>query len=84
MGFFFGRYVDNRVTVYSHSLTLINTVLCLQDEEQVKEKKNRKDYWLHDGIVVKVLTKKLGDKYYKKKGFIQVRVFLILVDIFNK
>ena len=33
---------------------------------------NRKDYWLHPGIVVKVISKKLGDKYYKQKGYIKV------------
>ena len=43
----------------------------IKHEEQMKEKKNRKDYWLHEGIVVKVVTKKLGEKYYKKKGVIK-------------
>lgn len=42
-------------------------------EEKTKEKVNRKDYWLHEGIIVKVVTKKLGDKYYKKKAVIRVR-----------
>ena len=41
-------------------------------EEKTKEKVNRKDYWLHEGIVVKVITRKLGDKYYKKKAVIRV------------
>ena len=44
-------------------------------EEQQKEKKNRKDHWLHERIVVKVMTKRLGDKYHKKKGVIRVRVY---------
>lgn len=39
-------------------------------EEKFKEKKNRKDYWLHEDIVVKVITSKLGEKYYKKKGVV--------------
>ncbi|CAF0784503.1 unnamed protein product [Rotaria sordida] len=39
-------------------------------EEKMKEKKNRKDHWLHEGIVVKIITLKLGEKYYKKKGII--------------
>lgn len=39
-------------------------------EEKFKERKNRKDYWLHEDIVVKVITSKLGEKYYKKKGVI--------------
>lgn len=49
-------------------------------EEMKKEKMNRKDYWLHPNIVVKVVTKKLGDKYYKKKAVIRVRISS--VDIF--
>lgn len=43
----------------------------LEEEEKRKEKKNRKDYWLSVGIVVKIITKSLGDKYYKKKGVIE-------------
>jgi len=39
-------------------------------KEKMKEKMNRKDYWLHEGIVVKVVTSKLGDKYYKRKGVV--------------
>lgn len=38
-------------------------------EELKKEKRNRTDYWLDTGIVVKVMNKSLCDgKYYKKKG----------------
>ncbi len=44
-------------------------------EEKSKEKKSRKDYWLHEGIVVKVITKKLGDKYHKKKAVVKVSSF---------
>uniref|UniRef100_A0A914WTT4 DNA/RNA-binding protein KIN17 n=1 Tax=Plectus sambesii TaxID=2011161 RepID=A0A914WTT4_9BILA len=40
-------------------------------EERKKEAKNRKDYWLHENIVVKVVTKKLGGDYYKKKGIVE-------------
>ncbi|KAI6239795.1 DNA/RNA-binding protein KIN17 [Aphelenchoides fujianensis] len=39
-----------------------------EQEERFKEKRNRKDYWLHKGIVVKIVTKKLGDEFYKAKG----------------
>ena len=45
-------------------------------EEQQKEKKNRKDHWLHERVVVKVMTKRLGDKYHKKKGVIRVRLLV--------
>lgn len=40
----------------------------MDEEEKFKEKKNRKDNWIVPGIVVKVIHKKLGEKYYKKKG----------------
>ncbi len=30
-----------------------------------------KDYWLKKGIVVKIVTKSLGDKYYKQKGYVK-------------
>lgn len=40
-------------------------------EEQKKERSNRKDYWLHTGIVVKFINKSMGDKYYKQKAVIQ-------------
>lgn len=39
-------------------------------EESKKEKINRKDYWLAEGIVVKIITKSLGDKFYKQKGVV--------------
>jgi DNA/RNA-binding protein KIN17 len=35
----------------------------------VEESRDRKEYWLHTGIVVKVMNKKVGDgKYYKRKA----------------
>ncbi|XP_059150413.1 DNA/RNA-binding protein KIN17-like [Physella acuta] len=43
----------------------------MEAEEQKKEKINRKDYWLCPGIVVKVVHKKLGEKYYKKKAVVK-------------
>uniref|UniRef100_A0A182NQ15 DNA/RNA-binding protein Kin17 WH-like domain-containing protein n=1 Tax=Anopheles dirus TaxID=7168 RepID=A0A182NQ15_9DIPT len=39
----------------------------MKEEEQKKEKHNRKDYWLAEGIVVKLITRSLGEKYYKEK-----------------
>jgi DNA/RNA-binding protein KIN17 len=39
-----------------------------EQEERFKERKNRKDYWLHAGIIVKVVSKKASDKFYKAKG----------------
>lgn len=40
-------------------------------EETNKEKSNRKDYWITENIVVKIMTKSLGDDYYKQKGVIR-------------
>ncbi|XP_052888984.1 DNA/RNA-binding protein KIN17 [Anopheles moucheti] len=48
----------------------------IKEEEQKKEKNNRKDYWLAEGIVVKLITRSLGEKYYKEKG--------VVVEVFEK
>lgn len=50
----------------------------MQEEERRRstqmaqdEKKNRKDYWLHPGILVKIMNKKVAEgKYYKQKGVV--------------
>lgn len=42
-----------------------------EQEEINKEKKNRKDYWVTEGIIVKVITKTLGEDFYKQKGVIR-------------
>lgn len=38
------------------------------EEDRFKERKNRKDYWLHAGIIVKIVSKEASDKFYKQKG----------------
>jgi len=41
-------------------------------EELKRERLNRKDFWIHPGIVVKVMNKHVGDgKYYQQKGAIE-------------
>lgn len=45
-----------------------------EQQERSKEKKNRRDHWLHEGIIVKVITKKLGEKYYKSKGVVMTLI----------
>ncbi|GJP66181.1 hypothetical protein CLOP_g23086 [Closterium sp. NIES-67] len=46
----------------------------MQEQEKAKERANRKDYWLTEGIVVKIMSKALKEKgYYKQKGVV-VRV----------
>lgn len=43
----------------------------MKEDEKAKERVNRKDYWLCEGIIVKVMSNALADKgYYKKKGVI--------------
>ena len=36
-----------------------------------KKSKELKDYWLKKDIVVKIVTKSLGEKYYKQKGHVK-------------
>lgn len=43
----------------------------MEQEERKKEQKNRRDYWLAEGIVVKVVTKSLGPEYFKQKAVVQ-------------
>ncbi|MCL7038466.1 hypothetical protein MKW94_025570 [Papaver nudicaule] len=41
----------------------------MKDQENAKERNNRKDYWLCEGIIVKVMSKDLAQKdYYKQKA----------------
>ncbi|VFQ70145.1 unnamed protein product [Cuscuta campestris] len=44
----------------------------MREQEEAKERHNRKDYWLCEGIVVKVMSKALANKgYYKQKGSVR-------------
>ncbi|KAJ8763054.1 hypothetical protein K2173_023259 [Erythroxylum novogranatense] len=44
----------------------------MKEEEKAKERSNRKDYWLCEGIIVKVMSKSLAEKgYYKQKGVVR-------------
>lgn len=40
----------------------------IRQEEMRKENQNRKDYWLFEDIIVKLIAKSLGDKFYKQKA----------------
>ncbi|CAI5486439.1 unnamed protein product [Closterium sp. Naga37s-1] len=43
----------------------------MEEQERAKERANRKDYWLTEGIVVKIMSKALKEKgYYKQKGVV--------------
>ncbi|XP_077196421.1 DNA/RNA-binding protein KIN17 isoform X1 [Paroedura picta] len=39
--------------------------------EEEKKKSSRTDHWLQPEIVVKIITKKLGEKYHKKKAVVK-------------
>ncbi|KAM7490703.1 hypothetical protein LguiA_033624 [Lonicera macranthoides] len=44
----------------------------MKEQEKAKERSNRKDYWLCEGIIVKVMSKVLAEKgYYKQKGIVR-------------
>ncbi|KAJ8384553.1 hypothetical protein AAFF_G00200860 [Aldrovandia affinis] len=43
----------------------------IMEMEEQKKKSVRADHWLFPDIVVKVVTKRLGEKYHKKKGVIK-------------
>lgn len=44
----------------------------MREEEKAKERSNRKDYWLCEGVIVKVMSKALAEKgYYKQKGVVR-------------
>lgn len=50
------------------------TVACFQMEEKKKRREQplKTDYWLQPNIVVKVVTKKLGERYHKRKAVVVV------------
>uniref|UniRef100_A0A671LRG4 Kin17 DNA and RNA binding protein n=1 Tax=Sinocyclocheilus anshuiensis TaxID=1608454 RepID=A0A671LRG4_9TELE len=47
------------------------SLLCVFQMEEQKKKSVRSDNWIQANIVVKVITKKLGEKYYKNKAVIR-------------
>jgi len=57
------------------------------EEEAAKKKKfqERQENWVTKGIVVKVMTKKLGDKYFKRKGVIKdvKNLFVAVVEMLD-
>lgn len=49
--------------------TALDEIMAMQERE--KEKANRKDYWLTENIIVKIVTKSLGEKFYKRKAIVE-------------
>jgi len=58
----------------------LDEIMEMEEEQKKKQKKvteaGASDRWLMAGIVVKVVTQRLGEKYYRKKG--------IVLDVVNK
>lgn len=44
----------------------------MEEKKRKQQQPVRTDHWLQPNIVVKVVTKRLGDKYHKKKAVIMV------------
>lgn len=44
-----------------------------RESSVVKVKVEKEEGWLRDGLVVKVVTRSLGEKYYKAKGVVQIQ-----------
>ncbi|XP_054377875.1 DNA/RNA-binding protein KIN17 isoform X2 [Pongo abelii] len=43
----------------------------IMEIEEEKKRTARTDYWLQPEIIVKIITKKLGEKYHKKKAIVK-------------
>ncbi|KAK7891844.1 hypothetical protein WMY93_023807 [Mugilogobius chulae] len=45
----------------------------MEEQRRQKQEPVKTDYWLQPNIIVKVVTKRLGDRYHKKKAVVVVR-----------
>ncbi|RXN04269.1 DNA RNA-binding KIN17 [Labeo rohita] len=63
--------LDEIMEACSSLIFLILAIFVLTLMEEQKKKSVRSDNWIQANIVVKVITKKLGEKYYKKKAIIR-------------
>lgn len=71
-------FVFSMCVLSLHLSQLKGTLSFVQMEEKKKKKQSVKtDYWLQPNIVVKVITKRLGEKYHKKKAVIMVTMLCI-------
>lgn len=51
----------------------------MEEKKKQQQQSVRTDYWLQPNIVVKVVTKRLGEKYHKKKAVVMVTVLSLYV-----
>ncbi|KAL1518278.1 hypothetical protein ABEB36_001922 [Hypothenemus hampei] len=61
--------VNKKIKIEDKKRTALDDIM--EEEERKKEKMNRKDHWLTENIVVKVVTKSLGIDFYKQKGVVK-------------
>lgn len=59
---------QNSKKVEKKKLSALDTIM--KEEEEKRKKVTKKDYWLSEDIVVKIVTDSLGEKYFKKKGVV--------------
>ncbi|CAN9508464.1 unnamed protein product [Ophioblennius macclurei] len=48
----------------------LEEIMEMEERKKKKQESLRTDYWLQPNIVVKVVTKRLGEKYHKKKAVV--------------
>ncbi|KAM9846027.1 DNA/RNA-binding protein KIN17 [Aulostomus maculatus] len=48
----------------------LEEIMEMEEKKRQKQQSVRTDHWLQPNIVVKVVTKRLGDKYHKKKAVV--------------
>uniref|UniRef100_A0A8C4INF8 DNA/RNA-binding protein KIN17 n=1 Tax=Dicentrarchus labrax TaxID=13489 RepID=A0A8C4INF8_DICLA len=48
----------------------LEEIIEMEERKKKKQQQVRTDYWLQPNIVVKVVTKRLGDRYHKKKAVV--------------
>nr|XP_046235584.1 DNA/RNA-binding protein KIN17 [Scatophagus argus] len=48
----------------------LEEIMEMEEKKKQQQQSTRTDYWLQPNIVVKVVTKRLGEKYHKKKAVI--------------
>ncbi|CAF88923.1 unnamed protein product, partial [Tetraodon nigroviridis] len=51
----------------------LEEIIEMEEKKRKQQQPLRTDYWLQPNIVVKVITKKLGERYHKRKGVVMVR-----------
>lgn len=48
----------------------LEEIIEMEERKRQQQEPVRTDYWLQPNIIVKVITKKVGDRYYKKKAVV--------------